>query len=213
MSRASPYKSRLFLLNTGSRSSLQPPLKVWLGSLELDRKLPTPQAIRQILYGSASSTAENADVIALLLTDLEVSEDEVEGLQHLLSRSLNNPKDYIFNEDDKALVIRHLPVQQARLTEHGQRFVLLAVAVHRRNVIDTDQDGNSNHHDCFPVPVYLACKSPRKNEVAANGKAIIVQDIVLHYNGAPLDLVCLSAILLPRTAGMFWQTLTDACPT
>ena len=164
-------------------------MKVWLGSLQLARKIPTPHALRQLLYGSESASADNADVIALLLTDLEVTEDDAERLHRLLSKSLRNPADYIFNEDDKALVIRYLPVQQARPTEHGQRYVLLAVAVHRRNVVDPDNKGERNLHDCFPVPVYLACKSPRKNEVAAFGKAVIVQDVVLQLNGSALDLV------------------------
>jgi hypothetical protein len=148
--------------------------------------------MRQLLYGNEQNSAKNADVIALLLTDLEVSEENAESLKWLLHNSLDDAKEYMLNEDDKALVIQNLPVQQARLTENGQRYVLLAVAVHRRNVVDTDQDGNQNHHDCFPVPVYLTCKSPRKNEVAANGKAIIVQDVVLQFNGSPLDLVSIS---------------------
>ena len=135
-------------------------------------------------------------MIGLLLTDLVVTEDSVETLQHLLLRSLRNPEDYISNEDDRALVIRHIPVQQARLTEQGQRFVSLAVAVHRRCVSNDGHGGSSNVHDCFPVPVYLSCKSPRKNEVIANGKAVIVQDVVLHCAGAVVDLVILIAVYL-----------------
>ena len=124
-----------------------------------------------------------------MLTDLVVNEDNVDTLQHLLLRSLRNPEDYISNEDDRALVIRHIPVQQARLTEQGQRFVSLAVAVHRRRVLNDGHGGSSTVHDCFPVPVYLTCKSPRKNEVTANGKAVIVQDVVLHCAGIVVDLV------------------------
>eukprot|EP00291_Cryptomonas_curvata_P013486 CAMPEP_0172183244 /NCGR_PEP_ID=MMETSP1050-20130122/18872_1 /TAXON_ID=233186 /ORGANISM="Cryptomonas curvata, Strain CCAP979/52" /LENGTH=210 /DNA_ID=CAMNT_0012856829 /DNA_START=93 /DNA_END=722 /DNA_ORIENTATION=+ len=128
-----------------------PKLKIWLGTLPLERKLPTPHVLTELLYGSASASAEDADVIALLLTDLILPEESVESLQHLLLRSLRNPQDYISNEDDKALVIRYLPVQQARLTEHGQRFVSLAVAVRRTLVPGDGGGGGGGVHDCFPV--------------------------------------------------------------
>ena len=160
--------------------------------MQLARKFPTPSALEELLYGSPSASAEDADVIALLLNDLVVTEESAENLQHLLLRSLRQPEDYISNEDDKALVIRHIPAHQARLTEPAQRFVALAVAVHRRNVPEIETDSlhaTRMHQECFPVPVYLTCKSPRKNQVLASGKAVIVQDVVLHAHGAVLDLV------------------------
>jgi hypothetical protein len=69
------------------------------------------------------------------------------------------------------------------------------VAVHKRNVQDYDGDGNLDHHDCFPVPVYLTCKSSRKNEVTACGKAVLAQDVVLTRGGTAMDLVLLAANL------------------
>jgi hypothetical protein len=65
--------------------------------------------------------------------------------------------------------------------------------VHKRNVQDTDDDGDRDNHDCFPVPVYLTCKSPRKNEVTACGKALIGQDVIICRDGKQLDLVLLGA--------------------
>ena len=166
-----------------------PPLRVWLGSLKLERRHPTPAALEALLYGSPSATAEGADVVALSFTDLEVTQENAEEMRHLLRKSLRDRDDYVFNEDDGGLVLRHIPAQLVAVTNEGQRFMTLSVAVHRRNVQDTDHDGDEDNHDCFPVPVYLTCKSPRKNEVTACGKALIGQDVVICRGNAVLDLV------------------------
>ena len=166
-----------------------PPMRVWLGSLKLERRHPTPAALDALLYGSATASAEDADVIALSFTDLEVTQDNAEELRHLLRKALRAPDDYLINEDDGGLVLRHIPAQLVAVTNEGQRFMTLSVAVHRRNVEDMDDNGDRDNHDCFPVPVYLTCKSPRKNEVTACGKALIGQDVVLSRDGKQMDLV------------------------
>ena len=142
-----------------------PPLKVWLCAVKLDYRQPTPAAMEALLYGSAEASAEDADVLALSFTDLLVTEGNAGMLRRLLKRALRKPEDYIFNEDDDGLVVRFIPVQLVRATDDGHRYVSLSVAVHRRNVQDYDGDGSLDHHDCFRIPVYLTCKSPRKNEV------------------------------------------------
>jgi hypothetical protein len=169
------------------------PLRIWLCSLKLERRHPTPAALEALLYGSASASAEDADVIALNFTDLEVSQENAEEMRHLLHKALRRRDEYLTNEDDGGLVLRHIPAQLVAVTNEGQRYMTLSVAVHKRNVQDTDDDGDRDNHDCFPVPVYLTCKSPRKNEVTACGKALIGQDVIICRDGKQMDLVLLGA--------------------
>ena len=171
------------------------PLRVWLCAVKLDYRQPTAAALEALLYGSVEASAEGADVIALSFTDLLVTEENVESLRRMLRKAMRGAEDYVFNEDDDGLVLRNIPAQLVRAAESGQRFVSLSVAVHRRNVQDYDGDGELDHHDCFPVPVYLTCKSPRKNEFTACGKAILAQDVVINRGGTVMDLVLLGANL------------------
>jgi hypothetical protein len=170
-------------------------LQVWLCSLKLERRHPTPAALEALLYGSESASAEDADVIALNFTDLEVSQDNAEELRCMLQKALRKREDYLFNEDDGGLVLKNIPAQLVAVTNEGQRYMTLSVAVNKRIVQDMDDDGDRDKHDCFPVPVYLTCKSPRKNEVTACGKAMIGQDVVICRGGKQLDLVLLGANL------------------
>ena len=171
------------------------PLRVWLCAVKLDYRHPTAAALEALLYGSVEASAEGADLIALSFTDLLVTEENVESLRRMLRKAMRGAEDYVFNEDDDGLVLRNIPAQLVRATDSGQRFVSLSVAVHRRNVQDYDGDGELDHHDCFPVPVYLTCKSPRKNELTACGKAILAQDVVVTRGGTVMDLVLLGANL------------------
>jgi hypothetical protein len=166
------------------------PLKVWLGTLKLERRHPTPEALEALLYESEAASAKGADVVALSFTDLEVTQENAVELRNLLSKALkDDAADYVFNEEDVGLVLKHIPAQLVAVTNEGQRYMTLSVALHRRNVHDLDNDGDKDNFDCFPVPVYLTCKSPRKNEVTACGKALIGQDVVIGRNGKRIDLV------------------------
>ena len=129
----------------------------------------------------------------LNFTDLEVSQANAMEMRHLLHKALRKRDEYLTNEDDGGLVLRNIPAQLVAVTNEGQRYMTLSVAVHKRNVQDTDDDGDRDNHDCFPVPVYLTCKSPRKNEVTACGKALIGQDVIICRDGKQLDLVLLGA--------------------
>jgi hypothetical protein len=172
-----------------------PPLRVWLCAVKLDYRQPTREALETLLYGSNDASAEDADVIALAFTDLLVTKSNVHSLRQMLRKVMRRPDDYVYNEDDDGLVLRHIPAQLVRAADNGQRYVSLSVAVHKRNVDDYDGDGTLDLHDSFPVPVYLTCKSPRKNEVTACGKAILAQDVIITRGGTVIDLVLLSANL------------------
>jgi hypothetical protein len=176
-----------------------PPLRVWLCAVKLDNRQPTRETLEKLLYGSKDASAEDADVIALSFTDLLVTRSNVDSLRQMLRKVMRRSDDYVYNEDDDGLVLRNIPAQLVRTAarDTGHRFVSLSVAVHKRNVGDYDGDGNLDLHDSFPVPVYLTCKSPRKNEVTACGKAILAQDVIITRPGTRtvLDLVLLSANL------------------
>mmetsp|Transcript_8049 Transcript_8049/g.17468 ORF Transcript_8049/g.17468 Transcript_8049/m.17468 type:complete len:926 (-) Transcript_8049:48-2825(-) len=186
------YQSFATWLSTCPSQSAE--LKVWLGFIKLDGRFPTCHALQKLLYDSPTSSAEDADVIAMCFHDLMVTEDNLEDMRHLLYKSLRRPEEYIVNEDDKELSVRHIPAQLVRVTDEGERFVSMSVAVHRRNVRESQKDSRNNY-DCFPTPVYIACRSPRKNEAGPGGKFILAQDLVLYRNGAVLDLILLGANL------------------
>lgn len=172
-------------------------LKVWLGFVKLDDRFPTQDALQHLLYGSDSASAEDADVIALFLTDLVIDARNTESLRHMLRRALGEDRgaQYIFNEEDRALLVRHIPAQLVKATEGGARYVSMSVCVHRRNVQDFDSDGDIDNFDCFPEPVYLTCKSARKNELAPSFKSILAQQVLLHCKGKVVDLLLLGANL------------------
>lgn len=170
-------------------------LKVWLGSVKLDNAFPTPEALQQLLYGSESSSAEDADVIGLFLTDLLLNNENVDSLRHMLKKALRSPEDYIVNESDRALLIRYIPAQLVKSGEHGGRYMAMSVAVHRRNVGLSDKSATADNFDCFPTPVMLTCKSPRKNVMEPSFKGILAQFVELRRDLRELDLLLLGANL------------------
>jgi hypothetical protein len=148
----------------------------------------------QLLYGNPDNSAHEADIVALYLTDLLVTVDNKEHLQNLLSRVLRDREHYVFNEEDSSLALKNIPAQLTHMSEEEPRFASLSVAVHRRNVHELVGNGHLEHHNCFPLPVYLTCKSPR-TEAAARGKTILAQDMVIKRGGTVVDLVLLGANL------------------
>eukprot|EP00930_Biecheleria_cincta_P099334 TRINITY_DN9096_c0_g2_i1.p1 TRINITY_DN9096_c0_g2~~TRINITY_DN9096_c0_g2_i1.p1 ORF type:complete len:993 (+),score=167.85 TRINITY_DN9096_c0_g2_i1:57-3035(+) len=188
---------------SAARASGYPPgskaqdLKIWLGFAKLDMKLPSQDAVNKLLYANELASAEDADVIALFVTDLLITKRTAPQLKHLLKNAMGKERanDYVFNEDDHGLLVAHIPCQLVQATEDGSRYVSMPIAVHRRVVRDTDLDGDRDHHDCFPTHGYLTCKSSRRNEYSPTFKSILTQNILLHVNGKDLDLMLLGANL------------------
>jgi len=170
-------------------------LKVWLGFLNLDCRMPTQEVIERLLYGSPECSAEDADVIAVAFTDLLITQDSVDSMRSILENSLKDHKQYHVNEQDCATCLKHIPCQLVKTSEMGDRYVSLSVAVHKRNVCDYDDNSTIDFCDCFPVPVYLTCKSPKANEVAPGYKSVLAQDVVITRDGETIDLLLFSASL------------------
>lgn len=55
----------------------EPGLRVWVGAIKLDKRFPEFGAIQHFMYGTPDNSAEDADVIALYLTDLHLDEHNV----------------------------------------------------------------------------------------------------------------------------------------
>jgi len=165
--------------------------------LKLEDKVPTVRCLERLLYDSEKGTAEDADVIALFLTDLFIHPSSLADLRSLLRRTLGKDRaeEYVFNEDDPALLIRQIPAQLVKATEDGLRHVSMHVAVKRKYVRDFDDDSAISHSDCFPEALSLTCKSARKNEFVPSFKAILRQDVLLHVGGCDVDLALLGANL------------------
>ena len=150
---------------------------MWLGFIKLDEKFPSPEALTTLLYNSEAGSAEGCDIIALSLTDLMLTKDTVTKARHLLKNVLRKPTNYVVNEDDNSLLFRHIPAQLCSQRELSSRYCSLHVAVAKHLVSDVDNDLIVDHHDCFPVPVQLACKSARRNEFAPTFKSVLVQEV------------------------------------
>ena len=80
------------------------PIRVWVGAIKLDNRHPTKHALQAFMYGTPSNSADGADVIALYLTDLFLDQQIAEEIRHLLSKTVRNPEDYIFNEEVTAVL-------------------------------------------------------------------------------------------------------------
>ena len=75
----------------------------------------------QMLYGNPSNSADDADVIALYLTEMVVTDDNFEGLQHLLSKAIRDRDNYVFNEEDSGLILKNIPAQLTHISEESPR--------------------------------------------------------------------------------------------
>ena len=187
-----PMRS-LVLLDVGQGSIL----KVWLGFVKLNKKLPTIDGLSQLLYSDPTCSASSCDVIALYLTDVFISPENVNSFRSLLGRSIKTEEhaNYVLNEDDPSLLIRQIPAQLVKGVDAGLRYVSMHVAVSRQFVRNVENDASINHHDCFPETLSLTCKSARKNEFEPSFKAILKQEVLLHVDGSDVDLMLLGANL------------------
>ncbi|CAE8596003.1 unnamed protein product, partial [Polarella glacialis] len=170
-------------------------LQIWLGSIKLDNAFPTQESLRQLLYGSESASAEEADVIAVFMTDLLLNNENVNSLRYMLKKVLRDSEDYIVNESDRNLLIRYIPAQLVKPGEsgHGGRYMSMSVAVHRRHV--RCRDDVNGGFECFPTPVMLSCKSPRKNVLQPSFKGIMAQVVHLRSEHREMELLLLGANL------------------
>ena len=172
-------------------------LKVWLGFIKVNRKLPTIDSLHELLYGDTACSISQCDVIALYLTDVFIAPEDVQNFRCLLTRAMKttDANEYLFNEDDPSLLIRQIPAQLVKSAGDGLRHVSMHVAVSRRLVKEGGNDASINHHDCFPETLSLTCKSARKNEFEPSFKAILKQEVLLHVDGSDVDLMLLGANL------------------
>ncbi|CAE7354611.1 unnamed protein product, partial [Symbiodinium sp. CCMP2456] len=106
-----------FLRGTGASAATE--LRIWLGFLKLDDKIPTVHSIKRLLFTGEGGTADGADVVALFLTDLFIHPSSLNGLRSLLRNAMgaDRASEYVFNEDDPALLIRQIPAQLVKADE------------------------------------------------------------------------------------------------
>ena len=116
--------------------------------------MPSRAALERLLYNSTNGSANDADVIALCLTDLRLDDvmlkKRADEVRYLLKNTLADRDNYVFNEDDKGLFFHHIPAVLIHANDGNSRFCSLHVAVHKRNVQDIDRDGEHDHTDIFP---------------------------------------------------------------
>eukprot|EP00658_Telonema_sp_P-2_P048573 TRINITY_DN36941_c0_g1_i1.p1 TRINITY_DN36941_c0_g1~~TRINITY_DN36941_c0_g1_i1.p1 ORF type:complete len:452 (-),score=108.66 TRINITY_DN36941_c0_g1_i1:381-1736(-) len=174
-------------------------IRVWLGFIKLDGKIPNCDALHHLLYNSESGSAADADVIALLLTDLtleaEFMRKRASEVRFLLKEAVSDRDNYVFNEDDESLLMQHIPAQLIQANEGVARYNSMHVGVRRRNVHDRDADGVKNDEDVFPMPVGLTARSARKNELQASFKSVLTQEILMRRGGEDFHLLLLGANL------------------
>eukprot|EP00668_Euglena_longa_P000255 GGOE01000342.1.p1 GENE.GGOE01000342.1~~GGOE01000342.1.p1 ORF type:complete len:1064 (-),score=355.40 GGOE01000342.1:342-3062(-) len=175
-----PVKATVHLYPGGH----EPGLRVWVGAIKLDKRFPEFNAIQHFMYGTPDNSAEDADVIALYLTDLHLDEHNVGEIRHLLRKNVHQPEDYVYNEEDPGLQIKNIPAILVKIAEGDPRYVALFSCVHKRNVGDLDGNNQANFEDTFPLPASLMCRSHLKNEFSPNFKAHMVQDCLLFKDGS-----------------------------
>ena len=93
-------------------------LRVWVGAIKLDNRFPEKAAIQQFLYGAEDNSAEDADIVALYFTDLELNESTADDLRHGLRAVMRNADDYIFNSEDPGIGIKGVPASIVKIAEH-----------------------------------------------------------------------------------------------
>ena len=94
---------------TCSNTSWDEDLQVWIGVVRLNSSIPEAEALRQLLYGDPDNSAKGADVIVLFLIDLQVNEETLPILRNMFQGVINNPEEYIFNEEDEGLAYPNVP--------------------------------------------------------------------------------------------------------
>jgi len=134
-------------------------LRIWTGVLRLESEIPSDESLRAILYNDANNSAKDADVVALFIMDIRDKKSRLQGYQHFFSKLLLDASEYFFNETDEGLLIPHVPALRLNPEDSEERFAALCVAVHKRHVVDVDNDGSICHHDVFPFPPHLTARA------------------------------------------------------
>ena len=150
--------------SAGSGNGTSPPLKVWLGFVKLDDKVPTKRALQKLLYNSAQGSAKDCDVVALLLTDLMLDDNKAttKRFRNLLKNALDTPEEYVINEDDPACSMKNIPAQLVTSKGGNPRYCSMHVAVHKRRMPENKTSCVTCTARVFPVPITIAAKSERR---------------------------------------------------
>jgi hypothetical protein len=176
----------------------QEQLRVWIGVVRLDKELPERTALRQLLYGDPNNSAKNADVIVLFLMNLHINKKGTEELRSRFATVVDDPEEYIFNEEDEGLAFPQVPALKVTRSDGMPRYTALYCCVHKRNAGDWERDGNINYQDVFPLPIRLACRATAE-ETADPGDAvdryIVMQDVVLAKQESFMHLKLMGADL------------------
>eukprot|EP00931_Biecheleriopsis_adriatica_P055691 TRINITY_DN32988_c0_g1_i1.p1 TRINITY_DN32988_c0_g1~~TRINITY_DN32988_c0_g1_i1.p1 ORF type:complete len:1002 (-),score=209.86 TRINITY_DN32988_c0_g1_i1:171-3176(-) len=161
------------------------PLRVWVASVKLDNRKPSREALRALLYGTETNSALGADVIALSLTDLDVSSTSAKELQNLLRNTLEEEErsKYVFNEQEEALVLKAIPAQLVKAESGRSRYVSIHICIKKELVVDSGCAGEVEN--AFPHIPELVCRSDMKNEAAPSFKGHIAQKVVIKCPTAP----------------------------
>merc|ERR1711957_907036 len=111
-----------------------PQMDAWFGFCKMDGRGVNHEALRDFLNGE-DAPAKGKDVICLYLVDVLVNKQTLPNLCGLLRRIIDDPDDYVLNEDDPELKTRYFPAQLTKIcSATGEKYYsALYVGVHKRN--------------------------------------------------------------------------------
>ena len=184
-------------------------LHVWVGSIKLDKRFPSREALEKFMYGSPSCSAEDADVVALYFTDLSL-DSEIEEMRDLLRKHMRNADDYVYNSEDPGIGLAGIPATFVNVKDGDRRYVALFACVHKRSIGDLDGNEDINFEDVFPLPTSLMCRSHLKNQYSPNFKAHLVQEAILSRNKQFLRLMLFGLNFDTSTEAQLRQVLLPA---
>ena len=184
-----PTRSRLSIKLSSTE------LHVWLGFIKLQEKKPGVAALKELLFGDDTCSAVGCDVVALHLASAFMTRECMSDFHSLLKKCMAlSEEDYVFNEDDPALLTSHIPAEVLNHTEDGMIYVSMHVAIKRQHILNGDGGDPMKYDDCFPGTPSVTCKSFR-NELQTHPKLVLRQDVLLWVDGEEVDLVLLGADL------------------
>ena len=116
-----------------------------------------------------------------------------QDLRHTFTTVVNNPENYIFNEEDEGLPFPNVPA--VRLTpENGEeRFAALFCCVHKRNVGEWDDEEGITCLDVFPLPLRLACRATRRTD--GQDRYMLLQEVMVAPKGQRMRIKLIGANL------------------
>lgn len=204
-------------LESGQWGNAGDEIRVWASSMRLNGAFPSHKCLEELLYGDPRNSARGADVIAIHFTSLYLNQEIAGKMKWLLRSSLENPDDYIFNEDDKCLGIMGIPVEFMGIDDKGHSVYRgLYICVHQRLVGDTDGNAHVEFQDVFPNPPEVTCSAPvdgrKSQDEYIHSEALVKQVAMLKvpFGGGKLGhlhLVIIGAELSESFATQQFQLL------